>query len=285
MKPAPFDYLRVADLDTAVEALLGSDAKVIAGGQSLLPVMAMRLVRPKVLVDVSEIEELHGVTIEGNEVGIGAMVTQAELEKDRRIASFAPLIAEAVKHIGHPAIRTRSTVGGSLCHADPAAEWPALAVLLEGTIETASKDGRRTISANDFFLGSFWTALEPSEVVVRVALRCDPTRRGAMVELARRKGDFAIAGAMVTAEDDGGAYVRPRVVAFGVSSTPMRLVELEAAIDGTDPSPGDLRAMVLETLPPVDHFTYDIHGSAGYRRRLLTQAVFQALVELREGPR
>src|SRR5579871_3713467 len=260
VKAAPFEYRRPESLEEALEILAGSgdEAKPIAGGQSLVPLMAMRLARPAVLVDLDRIDRLKGLRRSGTELRIGAMTTEADVERSNHVPAF---IRQAVSHIGHFQIRNRGTVGGSLVHADPAAEWPALATATDSRLVLESKArGRREVAAADFFLGPLMTALEPDEVLVEVVI---PNAHvpGAFAEVERRSGDFALVGAVV----HGSA-----VVVFGAGSRPQRLVEAEGELWTTRDRP-ELMAAVEAEIEAVD----DIHASANYRRRVGARLVIE----------
>ena len=229
MKPAPFEYRRPAALEEALE-LLGEDARPLAGGQSLIPLLAMRLARPALLVDLERLPELRGVEVDGDGVRIGAMTRQAELE---RAPGLPEVVAAALPHIGHLPIRSRGTVGGSLAHMDPAAEWPALALLLDAELEVASARGRRVVAAADFALGPLTTALAPDELLVAVRLRGAGGPFG-FREVERRPGDFALVGATCHAG---------RLVAFATGARPQRLPRCEAFLQAGGKPGDELRAL------------------------------------------
>ena len=262
MKAAPFEYRRPESLEEALDLLAehGDEAKPLAGGQSLIPLLAMRLAQPGLLVDLQRVPGLKGV----REGRIGAMTTQAELE---RKAALPGVVKAALPHIGHFQIRTRGTVGGSLCHADPAAEWPALALLLGAMLHVGSRRGRRAIAAADFFLGPLTTALEPDELLLEVEL--PPTAGGfGFAEVERRGGDFALVGAAA----QGGA-----VVVFGTGAAPQRLAGVESHLAaGGAPGP-ELRALAEREIQA----TGDIHASAAYRRRVGAALVERVVAEAR----
>ncbi|HEY6004880.1 MAG TPA: FAD binding domain-containing protein, partial [Anaeromyxobacter sp.] len=197
MKPHGFEYLRASSLGEALELLAtrAGDARPIAGGQSLVPVMNLRLARPEALVDIGRLDALRGIAVEKGALRLGALTLHRELVESPVVAEHAPLLSRAAPYIGHEAIRNRGTLGGSLAHADPAAELPACVLALDGRIVAASRRGRRTLAAEQFFLGPYTTALEPDELVVAVEIPlAPPGRRVAFHELARRIGDYAMAG-------------------------------------------------------------------------------------------
>ena len=275
MKPAPFAYHRAVSTADAVAALAGAggEAKLLAGGQSLVPLLAMRLARPALLVDLGAIPGLAGVVEQDGRVTVGAMTRHRDLATQ----SGHPLAAEAAGWIGHAAIRTRGTIGGSLAHADPNAELPAVAVACDGVLHVEGGAGPRTVPAVDLFEGVFQTALRDDEVLTAVDLRT-PGRWG-FAELTRRHGDFALVLSVV-AEIDGSW----RVVLGGVASTPVRCAEAEAALDGT--VPGAAGAEVADAAAAAVESgvrTYDdLHAGARYRlamaAELTRRAVTSALV-------
>jgi aerobic carbon-monoxide dehydrogenase medium subunit len=274
VKPASFEYHRPATVEEAISLLteLGDDAKVIAGGQSLVPVLAMRLAVFEHLIDISRLTELHGVEERGDSVWIGAATTEAEVGRSELVARRVPLVSRATPLIGHFQIRNRGTIGGSIAHADPSAEYPAVALTLGAALETLSPRGPRSIPARDFFAGVWQTTLEPDELLTGITFPGAIPRQGfAIEEFARRHGDFAVAGAAVALEVDesgGQEHVRSSIGLFGLASTPV-LVDSVAAIADLDAVPSDL------------------HGTAGYRRKLaavmVARAWERALKEARNG--
>jgi aerobic carbon-monoxide dehydrogenase medium subunit len=252
VKPAAFAYAKARSLDDAIR-LIGAhkgEAKLLAGGQSLIATLNMRLSQPSLLVDINDIAGLAGIRVAGGMVEIGAMTRHVTLERSSDIAKHAPLIARAVPHIAHPAIRNRGTIGGSLAYADPAAELPACLVALDGEIDIAGPGGRRSVKAAEFFRGLFETALGPGEVLtaVRFPTATAQTRVG-FAELARRYGDYAMVGLAAVAKAEGKSLADPRLVYFGVGATPVRARRAEAAV-----SRGDIDAAVqaLDLDPPDD---------------------------------
>jgi carbon-monoxide dehydrogenase medium subunit len=252
VKPAAFAYAKARSLDDAIR-LLGThegEAKLLAGGQSLIATLNMRLSHPSLLVDINDVAGLDGVRVAGGLVEIGAMTRHATLERSSDIAKHAPLIARAMPHIAHPAIRNRGTIGGSLAYADPAAELPACLVALDGEIDIAGAGGKRSVKAGDFFKGLFETALGPGDVLtaVRLPAATAQTRVG-FAELARRHGDYAIVGLAAAATADGKGLADVRLVYFGVGATPVRVRGAEAAL-----ARGDIDAAVqaLDLDPPDD---------------------------------
>jgi aerobic carbon-monoxide dehydrogenase medium subunit len=235
MKPAPFDYVAPRSLDEAVAALAngGPDAKLLAGGQSLVPLLNFRLARPSLLVDLNRVAELAYVTPRNRGVAIGAMTRQASIERDRALANTQPLLTEAIRWVGHAAIRSRGTIGGSLAHADPAAELPAVAICLDAQLSVVGPRGRRTVSADDFFVGYLSTALQPDEVLVETWLPPLKPRTGqAWLEFARRHGDFALAGVAVSLTVQDEQVQDARIVLTGVGGKPVRAREAETLLVG-----------------------------------------------------
>ncbi len=270
MKAAPFEYHRPRTIEAAVEILAehGDETKVLAGGQSLVPVMALRLGRPAHLVDVNRIDELAEITRSNGSVRVGSMVRHRELERDERVVNTAPLLARAAVHIGHFQIRNRGTVGGSLAHADPAAELPAVALALDAEMEVTSTRGTKRIPAAEFFTSTFVTALEPEELLTGVHLPLWRDDAGfAVAEVARRSGDFALAGAVCGVLLDGGRITRVAIGLIGMGSAPIRAHAVERAITGSDVGDVDVPALARDALaelaPPSD-----THCSGAYRRKV-----------------
>jgi carbon-monoxide dehydrogenase medium subunit len=274
VKPAAFEYSAPATLDEAIEALSHDDAKVLAGGQSLIPLMAMRLSRFDRLVDLRKIPELSGCVRVDGAVRIGAMTRQADAEHDPVVAVGAPLIAKALPNVGHVQIRNRGTVGGSIVHADPSAELPTVTLALDATVEIAGASGVRRVPAAEFFLGTMETAVGEHEIVTAIEFPVwGPGSGFAVEEIARRHGDFALVGAMCGVRVSAGAVVQSAVAMFGVGSAPVRCRAAEtslagASVEGLDLA--DIARLAVADLEPPD----DLHASGAYRR-----AVGAALVE------
>jgi carbon-monoxide dehydrogenase medium subunit len=242
VKPAAFAYAKAKSLDHAIE-LLGrpdGEARLLAGGQSLMATLNMRLSSPKLLIDINGIGALTGISVSSGQLQIGALTRHVEAERSTDIARHAPLIALAMPHIGHAAIRNRGTVGGSIAFADPAAELPACVLALDGEIEIAGAKGKRTVKADDFFKGLFETALGPSDVLtaIRVPAATTETRVG-FAEFSRRHGDYAIAGLAASAKASGKGLSDVRLAYFGVGVTPVRAKKAEAGLAN-----GDIEAAV-----------------------------------------
>jgi carbon-monoxide dehydrogenase medium subunit len=233
VKPAPFAYAKARSLDDAIR-LLGEhkgEAKVLAGGQSLIATLNMRLSHPSLLVDINGIAGLSGVSVRSGTVGIGALTRHVALERSSDIAKHAPLIAKAMRHIAHPAIRNRGTIGGSLSYADPAAELPACLVALDGEMDIVGAGGKRTVKAGEFFKGLFETALGASDVLSSVRFRAATAEtRVGFAELARRHGDYAIVGLAASAKVSGSNLSDVRLVYFGVGEMPVRARKAEDAL-------------------------------------------------------
>lgn len=281
MKPAQFDYHRAYDVQGATELLteLGSEAKLLAGGQSLIGMMNFRLARPSALIDVRRITNLDYLHVDGDALRIGALTTHraVELTEHPGILRDFGVIPRAARWIGHYPIRTQGTVGGSLAHADSTAEWCLLAVLLDAEIIVESTRGRRRIAANDFFFGFLTTALEPDEMVVEIVFP-RPAQHSALTEFAQRKGDFAIVAAAVSLELDGGACRGGRVALGGVDSLPVRVPEAESVLRNA--TPGDeMFTECAEAAAAAINPGSDAHGSADYRRRLTRTLVRRACEE------
>lgn len=315
MKPAPFEY-HAPSSDKEIVALLaelGDGAKVIAGGQSLVPVLAMRLAVFDHLVDIRNVAGLRGIERvdeapgagppdeAADSVWIGAGTTQAAIGRSGLVAGAVPLLARATPLIGHFQIRNRGTIGGSLAHADPAAEYPAVAVALGAVMETLSPRGQRTIPAAEFFTGIWSTALAADELLTGVAFPVWRGHRGfAIEEFARRPGDFAVAGAAVAIElsDDGSLIRRCGIGLFGLGPTPVRAVAAEAALTGAPlastgatsaATPGGLVGQIGQAaVAELESVPSDVHGSASYRRRvgaaLVATAIERAIGEAAGAP-
>lgn len=276
MKPAPFAYKKARALEEAV-ALLGEhkEARLLAGGQSLIATLNMRLSQPSLLIDINGISGLDGIALKGGMVEIGALVRHAQAERSDVIAKDAPLIARALPHIGHLAIRNRGTLGGSIAFADPAAELPACLLALDGEIDAAGPTGKRTIRAKNFFKGLFETALGPQDVLTAIRVpTADKDTRVGFAELARRHGDYAIVGLAASAQADGKGLKDVRLAFFGVGATPVRVKKAEAAL-----AKGDIDGAVVGLeLDPQD----DVQATAAVKKHLagvLLRRVAKQLME------
>jgi aerobic carbon-monoxide dehydrogenase medium subunit len=278
VKPAAFDYHRVDSVEAALERLqeLGEDAKVLAGGQSLVPMMNFRIVRPPALVDVSRIPDLNYLARDGDVLRIGALAPHREVETadDALLDGFGVLKA-AAPFVGHFPIRARGTFGGSIAHGDPASEWCMLALALDAEIVARGPEGERTIPAAEFFFGFFTTALEPGELLTEVRFP-RPVPRAALEEFSRRHGDFAIVAAAVALQGDDGACERASIVIGGVDEVPLRVEAAERVLAGSDLSPEALEEAAQTAAREVDP-SGDVHGSAEYRKKLTAVMVRRAL--------
>jgi aerobic carbon-monoxide dehydrogenase medium subunit len=261
VKPAPFAYAKARSLDHAIALLDGApEARILAGGQSLMPALNMRLSAPTLLVDINGISELGRIAQPNGQIELGGLVRHAQAERSRDVARLAPLLANAIPHIAHPAIRNRGTIGGSIALADPAAELPACLLALGGEIEIASRAGRRTVAADTFFKGLFETALAPGEVITAIRIPvAQPRDRFGFAELARRHGDYALVGLAAASRAEPPAI---RLAYFGVGTTPVRARTAETALAG-----GDLDAAVAALAHDLEP-NGDVHASAAAKRHL-----------------
>jgi len=270
VKNPSFIYHRPESLADALALLSahGDDAKILAGGQSLLPTMALRLGPPEQLIDIGRVPGLDAITASSEGATIGALVRHATAEHSTDLATYAPLVHQAMPHVGHKAIRTRGTVVGSVAHADPAAEMPAVALAADATMVAQSAGGTREIPAAEFFGGYLQTALRPDELLAEVrfpAWTADDT--GAVVEVSRRHGDYALVGLVTRLRVSSGTIDEAALAFFGVGSTPVRASEAESALVGETPDP-DVLATAAELVADNLEPTADVHGTAAYRRHL-----------------
>jgi 6-hydroxypseudooxynicotine dehydrogenase subunit alpha len=288
MKPAAFDYHRPTTLDQALERLAEheGDAKPLAGGQSLIPAMNFRLARPAVLVDLNRLSELAYIRSDPDGLRIGAMTRQRSMETSDLVRRAAPLVSEAMPFIAHPQIRNRGTVGGSIAHADPAAELPAVMVALGATFRARGRTGVRAMAAEEFFTGLFTTALAPHELLVEIVVPPPaPGTGSAFVEMARRHGDYALAGvaAVVTLERDGRCRA-VRIALFSVGDGPVLARAAAGLLEAQVPSPELFRAVADRASRDIDP-PGDIHASSAYRRHLAGVLVRRALTRAWERAR
>lgn len=278
MKPAPFDYHCPGELAEAIAILQqhGDEAKLLAGGQSLIPLLSLRLSRFEHVVDLRAIEELRGVTTVDGSIRVGAMTTQANLARSEDTAAV-PLLAKATSHIGHYQIRNRGTLGGSLAHADPAAEYPATAMALDASFEIVGPSGSRRVPAADFFVSTWVTAMEPDEVLVAAHFPIWSGNCGwAVAEVARRAGDFAMCGAVCGIQLDGPRVSRAALALFGVGSAPVRAHAIESALTGTAFDDLDLPNIGAELAASLDP-PGDLHASGDQRKKMAKALVPQVL--------
>jgi aerobic carbon-monoxide dehydrogenase medium subunit len=279
MKLPSFDYACPATIAEAVALMAAhrGEAKPIAGGQSLVPMLAFRLAAPTLLVDLRKLSELSQITITAADVTLGAMVRWRDILQDPRLRQAHPLLVAAVEHIAHYQIRNRGTVGGSLAHADPAAELPGIVVTCEADIVVRGSAQSRVIAAGDFFRGALTTALQPDEIVTEIRFPAWPRqRRYGFREFARRRGDFALAAAAVTFEQAEQKFRNVRIGAIGVADRAIRLAAAERVLEGrevTDVAIAESAAAASAATDPAD----DIHASGAYRKTLIGVMVERAL--------
>lgn len=270
MKPASFDYVRAESVEHAVQVLAaaGGDGKVIAGGQSLMPMMNFRLVKPSVLVDINRIPGLDAIQMRGDKLVLSALVRHRMTATNTLIAQHIPVLHHAMKHVAHLTVRNRGTFCGSVCHADPAAEMPMMSLLLSGIVHIASPRGERTLAAQDFFVGSLVTALEPDELVTEIEIDTLPSGTGwGFEEFARRHGDYALAAVAVTMQGRNSVASDVRIGLMGVGEMPMRAPQVEAMLEGREISAA-LIDKAIETLRADLEPNSDLNASADYRRHL-----------------
>jgi CO/xanthine dehydrogenase FAD-binding subunit len=280
MKPAPFNLFRPRNIDEALALLQshGDEAKILAGGQSLVPLMNFRLAQPHNLIDLNGVEGLDQIKFDDQTLSLGAMVRQRDVERSPAIAERLPILREAIEQVGHPAIRNRGTVGGSLVHADPSAELPLLAVALDATFHLRSARASRSVAAKDFYQGYLLTDIAPDELLAAIDFHLPPADCGwCCTEIARRHGDFAIVAVAVLLDCGRDRRINfARVALGGVGPAPLRLIAAEQALLGEQPraelfrGAGDVAAQAVD--PPAD-----IHASSSYRRHLSGVLVRRAL--------
>lgn len=289
MKLPPFEYAAPETVDEVLTLLRehGDDAKLLAGGQSLMPLLALRMARPGIVVDINRVAGLSHVHCDRRSLVLGPLVRQCEIEREERLRGYCPMIPEAVENVGHVAIRNRGTVGGSISHADPAAEWPALALALDAECDVVGPSGTRTISAPELFLTYFTTSIAADELLTEVRLPLPEGRAGSsFVEFARRHGDFAIAGvAALVVLETSGTVADARVALIGVKDTAVRARAAESVLLGerpTDERLAQAAAAVDSDISPAS----DVRGSASDRRqwaRVLTRRALETARARAEG--
>jgi len=279
MKLPPFEYACPASIGEAVALLAAHDgeAKPLAGGQSLVPMLAFRVAAPALLVDLRKLAELREIAVADAGVTLGAMVRWRDILDDVRLRQAHPLLVTAVEHVAHYQIRNRGTVGGGLAHADPAAELPAIAVTCEAKIAVLGKAGQRVIEAADFFRGPLMTVLKADEIITEIRLPAWPARRRfGFAEFARRRGDFALAGAALFFDEQDGRAANAHVGAIGIADRPLRLGAVEAAVNGAaidEATIAKAEAAAAAAVDPPD----DIHATGAYRKTLIGVMVERAL--------
>ena len=271
MKPARFDYVRAESVEQALEVLAehGADAKIIAGGQSLMPMINFRLVKPAVLVDINGISGFEVIEDQGERLRMGALARHRMTANDPLILQKIPILHDVMRHVAHMTVRNRGTFCGSVCHADPAAEMPMIVQMFDGQVEIASIRGRRVLPAAEFLVGSLVNALEPEEMVTGITLATSPPDMGwGFEEFSRRHGDFALSAVAITCRvDEDGAIRDAHIGMTGVGETAMRMRELETLVEGRKPDAAleaDMAAWIWDNLTPNS----DIHASADYRCNL-----------------
>ena len=286
MKPAPFAYVRAASLDQVFDLLArhGDEARLLAGGQSLVPTWNLRLSAPALLIDINALDELAGIAVDDGGLRIGALTRQRTVEESDEVARHAPLLKMAMPYIAHPAIRNRGTIGGSIAFADPAAELPACAIALGARIELRGADGARQVEAAEFFRGLYETDLRPGEVVTAVTIPPCAGYRSAIAELARRHGDYAMVGLAAHARLDGRTLGDARLVFFGVGARPMQAHAAGAALEGSEVDDATVQAAqkaLADGLEPIG----DLQASAATKlhlaRVLLARVLRQLAAEVR----
>lgn len=282
MKPSRFTYHRPTSVEQALGLLdeLGPHAKVLAGGQSLIPIMNMRLAAPEHIIDINRIDELSQITIDDDKVVVGALVRHADLQSDSGVAVAVPVIAQALGLVAHPAIRNRGTTVGSIVHADPSAEMPAVLALTGGTLQVASVTGQRDIAADELFLGPLETSMRPGEIAISATFPvCLASSRSTITEVSRRHGDYALAGVAIRLDVENGEARSGAAAYFALASVPI-------LVDLTDQFTGSLAGLDLQSiadiavagLEPED----DIHATAAYRLHLARTLTYRALCQLVE---
>jgi carbon-monoxide dehydrogenase medium subunit/6-hydroxypseudooxynicotine dehydrogenase subunit alpha len=280
MKPPPFEYDAPSTVDEALALLAehGHDSKVLAGGQSLVPLLNFRLARPARLIDINNLGELGSLRVRDGALRLGALTRQAMVERSEAVAAQWPLLRQAVAFVAHAQIRNRGTVGGSIAHADPAAELPVALAALDGSVAVRSARGEREIGWRDLFVTHLTTSLEPDELLVEVRIPALPSGTGcAFTEYARRHGDFALGGAAVTVTvDAGGKCTRASIALLAAAATPLRAGDAEALLPGRALDEETIREAAAVAVRDVTP-TGDIHGSSAYRKRLIEAMVRRAI--------
>jgi carbon-monoxide dehydrogenase medium subunit len=288
MKPAPFDYHAPDTLEEAV-ALLGRledediEAKILAGGQSLMPMLNLRVARPEALVDLRKLDSLRYIRDEGDVIAIGAMTSKSDAEDSQLLKQKQPLFQHASYLIGHRQIRNRGTVGGSFAHADPAAEYGAAAMALDIQMKIVGPDGERLVAAEDFYITFLTADIDATEVLTEVRVPVMAAGTGwSFQEMARRDGDLALAGAAVTLRLEAGSCADVRVAVFGVNGRPSRIAAAEQLVEGSAPASELFQQAGQAAASAVEEPIADVHGSAEYRRQLVAVLVSRCLAEAAE---
>jgi carbon-monoxide dehydrogenase medium subunit len=280
MKPSAFDYVCPSELDEALAALAehSGDAAVLAGGQSLVPLLALRMARFDLLVDINRIDSLRGIEVRNGHLVIGATTRQTDVSGHAHVAQQLPVVADATHYIGHFQIRNRGTVGGAIAFADPAGEWPALGLALDGVVEVASTRGRRELEFEDLLSSAWVTTLEPDELLTSVRLPLPVPRSGAAIEeVARRHGDFALVGVVASvALDPEDRISKARVALFGVGDRAVRAHSLEEALVGERAADLPLEELARQASDQLNPLT-DVNGTGAYRRQVAGPVIVRAL--------
>jgi len=280
VKPASFDYFRAEKIDDALMALAAnSESQVLAGGQSLIAMMNLRLAKPGSLIDINRLTDLDYIRPEGDELAIGALTRHTTAATSTVIAEFCPLMTAAYDHIAHRAVRNRGSVGGNLCHADPSSENPAVAIASGATLVLKSAEGERRVAAEDFFLGLYETAAQQNELLTEIRIPKAPAHQGwSFQETSTRKGDFALVGIAATLDCPNGTCTDARIVAVGVGERAMRLDAAEAVITGAAMNDTGLTAAAVAARDSVDPPS-DFHADSEFRRDLVFSLTKRALSE------
>lgn len=281
MKAPAFEYVRATSLEEVLELLdrHGDDAKLIAGGQSLIPTLNMRLSAPTVLVDINSVSELTGLSVANGCLRVGALTRHYQLVGSPEIAANAPLISQAAPHIAHEAVRSRGSFGGSIAHADPAAELPACALALRARFDIASRSGTRTVAADDFFQGLYETALEPGDVLLSANVPVKEGYRSGFMELCRRRGDYAMVGLAAHGKIDGGVFSDVRLVFFSIADRPVLAASAGAALEGRTHTPEAVR-LAQDALEDDVEPMGDLYNSSAMKAHLARVLVSRVLAEM-----
>jgi carbon-monoxide dehydrogenase medium subunit len=279
MKPPPFEYLRPADVEGVLAALArdSGETKILAGGQSLVPMMNLRIVAPKRLVDINRVPGLDRIGIDGDWFVIGALARHTDVLKSPAVRQHTPLVIAAYRHVAHRPIRNRGTIGGNLAHADPASELPAVMLALDAEMVLHSRSGERRVPAERFFLGTFETAARADELLtaIRVPLVSE-NRRWGFEEMSQRQGDYALVAVAATFDLESGRCAHPRLAYAGVADHAMRIPAVEAALDGASPHEAAFEAVAAKAAEAVNP-PEDVHADAAYRRDLVRSLTRRAL--------
>lgn len=282
MKAPSFDYVRPGSVDEVLALLRhhGDDARILAGGQTLMATLNMRLSEPELLIDINAIESLSGIELRSDHLWIGAMTRHSQIEDSALVAQHVPLLSQAAPHVAHRAIRNQGTFGGSIAFADPAAEWPACIVALDAVLHIAGAQGVRTVSASEFFLDLYTTELGADELLLGCEIPLTPGRAHAFQELARRHGDYAIVGVAASAGVGSGVFNDPRVVFLGMDNTPVRALDIEHWLEGKPVGDEQLVAHAIHLLADVLQPSADLYNSAKTKMHLAGVLLARTLRQL-----